>query len=154
MELLKLSTRTDLELSPRLKRIYAQFENVMHQVQTKPLTEKLIAEINPRIKYINAIPHPGKELRRAVLNSQEKILTLLRKELNLVPKSYYRNHYMAIGMTVFGLPIGIAFGTALHNMAFLGIGLPIGMALGIAMGTEKDKKAMQEGRQLNIEIHA
>jgi hypothetical protein len=37
-------------------------------------------------------------------------------------------------------------------MAFLGIGLPIGMAVGSALGSGMDKKALAEGRQLDIEI--
>lgn len=56
-------------------------------------------------------------------------------------------------MAVFGLPIGIIIGFALDNMAFLGIGLPMGLAVGIAIGTGMDKKAQEEGRQLDIEIN-
>jgi hypothetical protein len=37
-------------------------------------------------------------------------------------------------------------------MGLLAIGLPIGMGIGIAVGTSMDKKAMNEGRQLDIEI--
>jgi hypothetical protein len=37
-------------------------------------------------------------------------------------------------------------------MAFLGVGLPIGMAIGLAVGTGMDKKALAEGRQIDIEI--
>lgn len=59
---------------------------------------------------------------------------------------------MALGMVVFGLPLGIAFGTILDNIGLLGIGLPIGMVIGLAVGTGMDKKAKEEGRQLNIEV--
>ena len=55
-------------------------------------------------------------------------------------------------MAAFGLPIGAGFGASLQNMAFLGIGLPIGMAIGMAIGTGMDKKAFEEGRQLDLEI--
>jgi hypothetical protein len=37
-------------------------------------------------------------------------------------------------------------------MAFLGVGLPIGMAMGMAIGTDMDKKAFKEGRQIDLEI--
>ncbi|MFD2597795.1 hypothetical protein ACFSQ3_02435 [Sphingobacterium corticis] len=38
------------------------------------------------------------------------------------------------------------------NIGLLGIGLPIGMALGLAVRATMDKKAKQEGRQLDLEI--
>ncbi|MBT8222071.1 MAG: hypothetical protein KJN96_02760 [Eudoraea sp.] len=59
---------------------------------------------------------------------------------------------MALGMAVFGVPMGVAFGAALDNMAFLGIGIPIGMAIGIAIGTAMDEQAKKEGRQLDIDL--
>jgi hypothetical protein len=55
-------------------------------------------------------------------------------------------------MAGFGIPIGVAFGASLGNMAFLGIGLPIGLATGIAVGSGMDKKAFEEGRRLDVEI--
>ena len=55
-------------------------------------------------------------------------------------------------MTAFGLPIGITFGMLMNNMGLLAIGLPIGMGIGIAAGSGMDKKAREEGRQLNIEL--
>ena len=77
---------------------------------------------------------------------------MVEKELKLVTKNHYRNTWLAIGMTAFGIPLGIAFGGSLGNMAFIGIGMPIGMAIGIAVGTEMDKKASENGKQLDLEI--
>jgi hypothetical protein len=37
-------------------------------------------------------------------------------------------------------------------MGLIGIGLPLGMSAGIAVGSQMDKKAFEEGRQLDIEI--
>ena len=81
-----------------------------------------------------------------------KIIKLLEKELKIVPKNYYRNLWFIVGMSVFGLPLGVAFGISIGNLGLLGIGLPIGMVIGIAVGSGMDKKAHKEGRQLNIEI--
>ena len=79
---------------------------------------------------------------------------MIEKEEKLVPKNAYRTRWMAIGMSVFGVPIGMAFGASLGNMAFLAIGIPLGMAIGIAIGAGMDKKALEEGRQLDIEIRS
>ena len=80
------------------------------------------------------------------------ILKLIEKELKLVPKNLYRDRWLAIGMAGFGLPFGVAFGAAFGNMAFIGIGIPIGLAIGIAIGSGMDKKALDEGKQLDVEI--
>ena len=58
---------------------------------------------------------------------------------------------MVLGMTVFGMPIGIAIFTATGNAAFISIGMPIGLPLGLAIGVQLDKKAMEEGKALVFE---
>lgn len=77
---------------------------------------------------------------------------MLEKEHKIVPKNYYQSLWMLLGMAAFGLPIGAAFGASIGNMAFLSIGLPIGMVIGLAMGAGMDKKALKEGRQLDVEV--
>lgn len=79
------------------------------------------------------------------------LLKYTQKEHGLVPQNYYRNLWMILGMTIFGVPFGIVFGLALDNFAFFSIGLPIGMPIGMAVGAEKDKKAKEDGLQMAIE---
>ena len=56
-------------------------------------------------------------------------------------------------MAVFGLPLGVIFGLIIsNNPAYIGGGIPIGMCLGIGIGSNMDKKALKEGRQLNFKI--
>ena len=83
---------------------------------------------------------------------RHRIVHRVNKELKLVPKNYHRNQWMVLGMTVFGIPLGIAFASAIDNMSFLAIGLPIGMPIGMAVGANMDQKAAKEGRQLDVEI--
>ncbi|WP_051416939.1 hypothetical protein [Sediminibacterium salmoneum] len=59
---------------------------------------------------------------------------------------------MVVGMSAFGLPIGVAFGMSIGNLGMLGIGLPIGMAIGIGVGSSLDNKAKLAGRQLAFEV--
>jgi hypothetical protein len=54
-------------------------------------------------------------------------------------------------MAVFGVPIGVVMGTALGNMGFMGVGIGMGLAIGVAVGAGMDKKARDEGRQLDFE---
>lgn len=57
-----------------------------------------------------------------------------------------------MGMAAFGIPINVALEAIPGNMAFLGVGLPIGLTIGIAVGTVMDKKAIEGGRQIGLEI--
>ena len=60
--------------------------------------------------------------------------------------------WLGLGMAVFGVPIGVFLGVSIENMGMIGVGIPIGMAVGIAIGTSMDKKALEEGRQLNVSM--
>ncbi|MFY7651521.1 MAG: hypothetical protein ACOVQE_02410, partial [Chitinophagaceae bacterium] len=72
----------------------------------------------------------------------------LEKEMKLVPINYYRNLWTVLGMSSFGLPIGISIGLLVKNIGLLGVGLPIGMGIGLIVGSNLDKKAKDKGLQL------
>ncbi|OAQ39334.1 hypothetical protein A5893_10645 [Pedobacter psychrophilus] len=108
--------------------------------------------INDSITVINTSPLIEKDLKILVFKRQTAILKLLQKELKIVPKNHYQTLWMLFGFTAFGLPIGVAFGFLMDNMGLLGIGLPIGMGIGIVVGLLLDKKALKEGRQLDVVI--
>ena len=152
MQLKSLNKDSDLIKDEKLRLIYIQFETLISELENKELTDDLINFINKKIEEINSHTNLGKELRKKIKKDQTEIIKRTEKDLKIVPKNYYRNTWLAVGMAAFGLPIGVAFGASMNNMGFLGIGLPIGMAIGIAVGTAMDKKAIEEGRQLDIEI--
>ncbi len=116
------------------------------------MPSEIVNLINQNIDEINSFSGSNKDLQKQIRKSQSNILKLIEKELKLVPKNLYRTRWMVIGMTVFGVPLGMAFGASLDNMAFLGIGIPIGMVIGMAIGAGMDKKAFEEGRQIDLEI--
>ncbi|AZA59430.1 hypothetical protein EG349_03650 [Chryseobacterium shandongense] len=108
--------------------------------------------MNRETAIINSTALRDKDLHKVLKQKQNDIIKLLEKEHKIVPKNYYRNLWMAVGMGAFGLPIGVAFGLLMHNIALLSIGLPIGLGIGVVVGSSLDKKAEAEGRQLNVEI--
>ncbi len=152
MEIKELNQNPAMDENDQLKEIYLQFEKLLTELRKKALPDGLVVVINKDIEVLNSMVGSGGELRRMVRKKQTGIIKLLEKEVKLVPKNYYRNLWLTLGMAAFGIPIGAAFGASLGNMAFLGVGLPIGMAVGMAHGTGMDKKALAEGRQLDIEI--
>ncbi|MFP4556989.1 MAG: hypothetical protein ACLFNU_08980 [Bacteroidales bacterium] len=152
MKIEELSPRFNIDKNVKFKETYSQFEKFLIELRKRELPDEITMYINKGIDEINSMADSGDELRKIVRKKQATIIQFLEKEIKLVPKNYYRNHWLAVGMAAFGLPIGTILGTSLGNMAFLGIGLPIGMAIGIYVGTGMDNKACKEERQLDIEI--
>jgi hypothetical protein len=152
MVIQELKNRPDIDQHKKLYASYNQFDKLLMELRRKELTTETVNSINDGIAQVNSVTGSEKELRKQIKNTQSRILKLIEKEHKLVLKNHYRNTWLALGMAVFGMPLGAAFGASLGNMAFLGIGLPIGMAIGSAVGTAMDKKAFEEGRQIDLEI--
>ena len=132
--------------------VYAQFSELIEELKTRDLPENLMSLINLSVDKINTLTTESKQLKKLIKQEQNLILKQLEKEMKVVPINYYRNLWLVLGMTTFGLPMGVSIGLSLGNIGLLGIGLPIGMVIGMAVGSNMDKKALQEGRQLNFEV--
>lgn len=126
------------------------FAKLLNELRSRGLPDSMIESINQQVALVHSFGIEEKTFAKQLSKSQ--ILHQLMKELKIVSKNHYRSTFMSIGMAGIGIPMGVAFGLALGNLAFLGIGLPIGLAIGIAIGTAKDKKAADEGKQLDVEI--
>lgn len=135
-----------------VQKLYTQFEQLITEIRRRSVPDSITDAINQYIQQLNAVTDNGDILRKTTRQKQTLILKLLDKELKIVPRHYYRTLWTALGMTAFGLPIGVAIGLSLGNIGLLAIGLPIGMAIGLAVGTSMDKKALAEGRTLDIVI--
>ena len=149
MEISNLQIITPINTNSQLQQRVDQFENLLSELRKKTLTESLVEAINKMINEINSVT-TEKELQKVLRKMQSRLMQQVEKEAKIVPKFYYRNLWLVLGMSAFGIPMGVVFGLILKNMAFVGIGLPIGMSIGIAVGTAMDKKALDEGRQLDI----
>lgn len=132
--------------------LYLQFQQLLSELEKKELPESLVSYINTEIVAINTTVAEGNSLTKIVKQKQTEILKRLSKETKIVPKNYYRNIWLPVGMTVFGLPIGFLFSRIVDNPGLFAIGLPIGMAFGVAVGLLADKKAAETGKQLDLEI--
>ena len=136
----------------KLNEIFSQFRQLLAELENREIPDEIVTSINNDIDEINSITVIGNELQKEIERRLQRIIKLLEKNLKLVPKNYYRNLWMILGIAVFGIPIGVIFGASLDNMAYLAIGLPIGLVIGIGVGAVMDQKALKEGRQLDIEI--
>lgn len=152
MKINELNQKSDIVKNVKLEQAYVQFEKLLFELRKRDLPDGLVMSINKDIDEINSTSLSGDDMREIIKKVQTRIIKLLEKEVKLVPKNYYLNLWLTLGMSVFGIPIGVIFGASLGNMAFLGVGLPIGLVIGIAVGSGMDKKAVEEGRQLDVEI--
>lgn len=152
MEIIKPDLKPELLTDTKTNALYEQLQQILSELEQKKVSGETVAKINSEIAIINSTTLRDKDLHKMLKQKQNNIIKLLEKEHKIVPKNYYRNLWLAAGMGAFGLPIGVAFGLLMGNIALLSIGLPIGMAIGIGIGSSMDKKAEAEGRQLNIEI--
>lgn len=152
MEIIQPINRDNFGNNIKLMRKYLIFEQLIKEVSQKNIPDNIAEIINLEIKHLNSIEETNKIFKKKFNRIQAHILKTLEKRLKIVPINFYQNNWMIIGMSVFGIPLGVAFGLSQDNMAFIGIGLPLGMVIGIAIGKSMDKKAKEENRQLNVEI--
>ncbi len=152
MILKEIDKKENIEENKKLVAKIVRLNKLFSELRKNKITDDVVSKLNEYIDEINSFPGTNRMLLKKLRSMQPKILGLLEKELKLVPKNYYRDKWLAIGLSVFGVSFGIAIGTALGNMAFLGIGIPIGMVMGMGVGTSLDKKAFAEGRQLDVEM--
>lgn len=154
MEIKELIESPEIEQNSKLNTAYSLLKNLLSELRKREIPIEILNSINQEIDKLNGFSGSEKELLKQVRNSQSLILSLVKKELGLVPKGHFQTMWMAMGMATFGIPFGVVFGLTLGNMAFFAIGIPIGMSIGLAIGAGMDKKAQEEGRQLDIEIKA
>jgi len=150
MVLKTINPRADIGENKKAYKSFSQFMGFLDVLKQQYLNDTTIEKLSVEIDKINEVPL--KKLNTQIKKSQFKMLQIVKKEQKLVPKNYYKKTWLVMGMSAFGIPLGVIFGLTLDNMAFLGIGLPIGLAIGMAVGAQMDKKAEKEGRQMNMEM--
>jgi hypothetical protein len=147
----KLIERQQVSENLKALNLYQQLGRLLKALEEKKLTSETVDLIDKEIEHLNSITHVDKHFAKSIKEKENIIIKLLEKRHKVVPKNYYRKLWMILGMSAFGIPMGVAFGISLGNMGLLGIGLPIGMAVGVGVGSMMDKKAISEGRQLDFE---
>ncbi|MEE4193637.1 MAG: hypothetical protein V2J07_00415 [Anaerolineae bacterium] len=134
----------------KLINAYQRMADLIAALAKKEVPEAVVDEVNVKIANLNAYSGSEKEFARELERAYNYLLRLVQEVCNWVPRDFYRNQWMALGMSVFGIPLGIALGLALDNMAFMAAFLPLGMAMGMGVGSGMDKKAAEEGRVLDL----
>jgi hypothetical protein len=152
VSIVELKQRDSQKEDHKLDKLMSNFKELIEELQKKEVPQELEDEVSQIVLELNSSTLEGKKLRGLVFKKSRKTVQLIISKLNLFPINYHRKQWLVLGMSIFGAPIGVALGISLGSMAFLGLGLPIGMIVGIAVGTNMDRKAKAEGRQLDVEV--
>jgi hypothetical protein len=142
-----LTERADTADRRRLRSVCERAAQILRALESRDHPESDVDDFLERFRSsLETDPRPG-----SVSKVVSALLTHLEKEHGLVVPGHYRDQWTGIGMAAFGVPLGVAFGTALGNMAYIGIGIPLGLAIGSSLGAKKDAEAKRDGRQLEME---
>lgn len=143
----------NFEFTKRLEQRWLQFNQLIDQLRERELPDEIVEFINAQISELQKTYDDKKAFSKQLTKAQSKTLHEVSTKLKLLVKGHYLGLGMTLGMSVFGLPIGVALSFAIDNMAFIGIGLPFGMIIGMLLALSYDNKAKQEGRQLDISVN-
>jgi ABC-type phosphate/phosphonate transport system permease subunit len=151
MNITPLNQRNSIFNNLKEKNNYDQLQQLLIAVAEKDIPDSVIEKINLVINFLNNVEEGNSRFQKMMKKAEADILKLLEKELKMVPVNHYKKLWMVLGMSAFGMPLGVAFGISVGNLGLLGLGFPIGMGIGVFFGISQDKKALAEGRQLAFE---
>ncbi len=129
-----------------------QFENLLQEVHKMELPPEVIVSLNSELEMLHSFSGGEKQFFKKLKNTKTVLLKILYKEVSVVPKNHYRNLWIAIGLFAIGIPMGIFLSHFLDNSIYMGLGISIGSAIGLIIGSNLDKQAEVEGRQIAIRI--
>lgn len=150
MKYKQLLLKPEIEQDKKLSERYQLFNLLTRELEQKEVPENIISEINIAIEQQNNMEGNSSTLLKSYRALQKKIVKLLEKELQMVTLHHYRTMWVLIGMSTLGIPLGLVYANMMDNMALMSIGIPIGMGIGALIGSVKDTKAFENGKQLNV----
>ena len=137
----ELNNKTDDKAESK---IYSRFISIISELNQRELSEEELNSIENQLDSLNNQSEykNKRKFYKAELNKFEK---LLRDNLYLVSKDYYKKLGIALGSS-FGILFGIVFLSNLDRSLGISLGISLGMLIGLLFGRNKDLKAEQEGR--------
>ncbi|WP_442264973.1 hypothetical protein ACSIGC_11530 [Tenacibaculum sp. ZS6-P6] len=151
MEIIELKKNNYLTQKETTKKAFSNLEKTLVALRRLNLSEDSVIKINDKIQEINSFNEDSeRKFRRKILIQKSNIINLMVKTEGLIPEKHYQNQWFVLGMTTFGIPIGLVFSMAIGSTAFLGLGFPLGMLIGSMIGKQKDEKAKKEGKQISL----
>jgi hypothetical protein len=145
MELEHLQPENSDQLNKKEQKAVDHFNELIDALNDKEIDETTENYIKERISIIK-----DNVTFNTIKKEESKILDFVNKELGYLAQNHYMSLWIALGMSAFGVPLGVAIGLALDQLGFMGIGIAVGLAIGVGVGSSKDKEAKKQGKQLPV----
>lgn len=152
LTIMPLQPRYSLEYRAGLYRRFRQLQRLLEELRGRPLSDPTIMLINQEIELLNTMPESGLAWSRQLKRTRRNILRIISRRMQLVPRYYYRNTWLGLGMAAFGLPLGLLLASSFDSMHFMALGLSLGTIVGYGLGVHLDQQAWEHGRQLDFEL--
>lgn len=140
----------NIDQQSKLVKSFHKIQVLVDELNKKEIPEVIQDQINQKIEKISAFSGSDVQLSKLISGTYREILKLVRKELGIVPRHFYQNLWMALGLSVFGVPLGFVYAAATDNPGLFSVGIAMGLPIGLAIGMQMDKKKEREGKQIQI----
>ncbi len=108
-------------------------------LEERSLNPESIEFVNQQITRLNGLQQERQAYYLQLQKTNYPLLRHLEKHYGWVPKGHNTTRWLTVGMSIFGIPIGVSIGLLADNMALLGIGFGLGMLVGLLVGYQKDQ---------------
>src|SRR5690606_28385074 len=111
----KLQKRDDLAQTEKLTQEFDSMQKLIDALNEKAIPAGIADSISQQLAPLNHPAIPAPQYTKMLADRRKSILKQVEKELKLVPQKHYLKTWMALGMSAFGLPFGVAFSMMLKN---------------------------------------
>lgn len=133
-----------------LARAYAELEKLLQALDDKYIPERLINIINHEIDEINHFHGSDEALIKKLQQKRSKILSVVRRKLNLKPQTHNRNKWSTAGLFLFTIPLAVGIAILANNPLWMIISLPLGLLIGLGIGLISDHYVRKKGKQIEL----
>ena len=105
----------DRNQDKKLSAAFLKLDALVDALNSRPIPGSLSEEINSRIRAVNSLQGSSQTVIKELNSTYAAILKLIEKELQLVTRHHYRTLWMVVGMSAFGLPIGLVVSMLVNN---------------------------------------
>jgi hypothetical protein len=112
MEIKDLTIKGEYKGDEKLEKRISNFQSYIDLLNSRDLDNDIIDAINSSIDELNNFEGSKRKFKLRLMKVRSQVVRHVEKQAKLVPQNYYRKLWLALGMSVFGMPIGVVFGTS------------------------------------------
>tara|TARA_R100000935_G_C2835473_1_gene167843 strand:- start:2102 stop:2563 length:462 start_codon:yes stop_codon:yes gene_type:complete len=151
MNLQPIEYPSNIRISEEIESNFQKFDVFLEELNKMELPPEVVVSLNTQLENLPLFSGSEEQFLIKLKNTKMVLLKILYQEVHVVPKSHYRDLWMALGLSIIGIPIGILFFLFLDNSIYIAIGIALGFVIGVLIGNYLDNQAEEEGRQLSKE---